>query len=76
MTLFRKSGPPKSKIEKRVEKIATSDLTLWADQSLFSLGREISQWQRNHDLFHLTEAESSAEALLAVVREIKRRSQT
>jgi hypothetical protein len=74
--LFKRPEPLKSKIEKRVEKIATPDLASWADQTLFSLGRGITQWQRNGEEFHLEEAEASAEALLVVVREIRRRSRT
>lgn len=71
----RKTTPPKSKVERRVEKIATPDLSLWAEQTLNSLGRQLLAWQRHADPSALDEAEMSAEALYAVVREIRARSQ-
>jgi len=74
--LFRRQREEReqTRLERRVAKISTPDLVLWADQTLFALGREMSQWQKSRESLHLDEAETSAEALLAVIREIKSRS--
>lgn len=75
--VFKKSeSQPKSKVEQRVSKIATPDLTTWADQALYGIGRHLSSWQSNASVADLEEAEMGAEALLAVVRELKARSLT
>jgi hypothetical protein len=66
---------PKSKIEKRVERIGTQDLLLWADQALTSLGRDLTDWRKGgpHDL--LAEAEIAAESLLILIREVRGRTE-
>lgn len=71
--MFRGKQREKTRVEKRVEKIPTADLNSWADQALYSIGRDLSQYQRNREAFRLEEAETSAEALLAVIREIRSR---
>jgi len=74
-TLFRRRDErEQTRLERRVAKISTPDLAQWADQTLYTLGRELSQWQKHRDVLHLEEAETCAEALLAVVREIKSRT--
>lgn len=74
--MFRKAPREKTRIERRVEKIATPDLMLWSEQSIYELGRQMSAWQRTREPVYLQEAELAAEALLAVVREIRARNRT
>jgi hypothetical protein len=63
-----------SRLERRVSKIATPDLLSWAEQSMNSLGRELGQYRRTGDATRLEEAESSAEAVLALLREMRSRA--
>lgn len=77
MTIFQKKkdgSQPQSKVEKRVASIATPDLVTWAENALFVIGREVTSWMKTKEPFHLEEAELGAEALTAVVKELKKRS--
>lgn len=65
--------PFSEKIAKRVAKIPTGELTLWADQSLYDLGRLISAYERSRDKAYLDELLTGAEALHAVAHELNRR---
>lgn len=61
-------------VERRVARIATPDLQAWAEQALSALGRSLRDFQRSQADADLREAEMGAEALLAVVRELRRRT--
>jgi hypothetical protein len=77
MKIFQKKkdgSQPKSRIEKRVSTIGTYDLILWAENALYVIGKEITHHQRDKDSNALYEAELGAEALLAIVRELQKRS--
>lgn len=65
--------PFSSKIENRVAKIPSSELEMWADQSLFELGRCLSQYLKTREEVYLDEARVGVEALHAVVEEIYKR---
>jgi hypothetical protein len=70
MTLFKKTPwtkPFPEKIAKRVSRIPTGELEMWADQALFELGRCLSAYSKNRDEVVLREALAGAEALHAVV---------
>lgn len=80
MTFFKKrkkdpylAKPFTPKIAKRVSMIPTSELEMWADQSLYELGRCLSSYQKSREEVYLTEARQGAEALHAVVEEIYKR---
>jgi len=62
-------------MEKRVSGIGTSDLIMWAENALFVIGKEVTHHQRNKNMDSLLEAELGAEALLTIVRELKRRAE-
>lgn len=64
-----------SKLEKRVANMATPDLTAWAEQALYGIGRSLSSYQRTHEIADLDEADLGAEALHVVTRELKARRQ-
>lgn len=75
MKIFSKDGPPQlTKLQKRVEKIGTTDLVLWAENALFAIGKNLTHWSREHDAALLEEAHLGAEALLAITAELKKRN--
>jgi hypothetical protein len=63
-----------TKIEKRVATIATPDLVMWAENALFVIGKEVTHWQRDKSDYALEEAALGAEALTAIIKELKKRS--
>lgn len=65
--------PFSEKVAKRVAKIPTGELTLWADQSLYDLGRLISAYERSKEKAYLDELMLGAEAFHAVVHELNKR---
>lgn len=65
--------PFSEKIAKRVAKIPTGELEMWVDQSIYELGRCLSNYQKSREKFYLDEARQGAEALHAVVEELHRR---
>lgn len=69
-----KAEREKSKIEKRVETLPTSELIGWSENTLYSISRNLSAWQTSKDPFYLKEAKLGSEALLAVVNTLSERS--
>jgi hypothetical protein len=63
-----------TKIEKRVANIATPDLVMWAENALFVIGKEVTHWMRDKNDNSLEEAALGAEALTAIINELKKRS--
>lgn len=61
-------------MEQRVSKIGTSDLIMWAENALFVIGKGITHHQRDRSMDALSEAELGAEALTAIIRELKKRA--
>lgn len=78
LTLRRRTPAERSQspIERRVARIATPDLHGWCEQALTALGRSLRDYQRSGVEDALEEAELGAEALLAVVKELRRRNVT
>jgi hypothetical protein len=62
-------------LEKRIASIGTTDLVMWAENALYVIGKEVTHHQRDRSLEALDEAELGAEALLAIVRELKNRAE-
>ena len=60
-------------MEKRVSKIGTSDLIMWAENALYVIGKEITHHQRDKNEYSLDEALLGAEALTAIIKELQRR---
>ena len=75
-TVFKKTKAQKekTKIEKRVETLPTSELVGWSETTLYSISRNLSAWQTSKDNFYLKEATLGVEALLAVVNTLSERS--
>lgn len=47
---------------------------MWGENALFAIGKHLVHGSRNGDEAMLSEAEMGAEALLAITRELKKRS--
>lgn len=65
--------PFSEKLSKRVSKIPTGELDMWADQALYELGRCLSSYSKSREAVYLDEALNGAEALHAVVNELHTR---
>lgn len=75
MKIFKKKEVrEKTKIEKRVAKIPTAELLSWSDQIMYSVGRNLSNWQKSQGDFSLEEARIGAEALHAIMEELTERA--
>jgi hypothetical protein len=48
---------------------------MWAENALYVIGKNITHHQRTQGFEALFEAEEGAEALVAIVRELKKRAQ-
>jgi hypothetical protein len=76
MTIFKRAGhrpTSQTKLQKRVASISTPELVTWTETTLFTIGKNVTHGQRNRAPELLAEAEQNAEALLAVVQELRRR---
>ena len=61
------------KIVSRVSKLPTSDLVDWSDQAIYTVGRCLTQFQRDREPQYLQEAQTGAQVLLAITDEMLRR---
>jgi hypothetical protein len=74
ISLKKKAGhQPQTRIEKRVSKISTPDLIQWMEHSMYTIGKSITEWQRNNNSQMLDEIVLGAEAFYAIAKELKRR---
>jgi hypothetical protein len=62
--------PFSEKVAKRVAKIPTLDLEMWAEQAIYDIGRCLSSYQKHRDDIYLNEALVGSEALHAVINEL------
>jgi len=76
--MFRKKEiwvkPFSERVSKRVAKIPTSELEMWIDQSIYEVGRCMSLYSKSRENTYLNEASLGAEALHAVIDELKKRA--
>lgn len=70
----KKDGPPQSKIEKRVERLSTADLVMWAEHSMYTIGKHLTAWHKAGSESDLDEVLLGAEAFYAIAKELKKRS--
>jgi len=78
MMFFKKkkeewTKPFSEKLSKRVSRIPTGELEMWADQALYEIGRCLSGYSKSRDKYYLEEGLTGAEALHAVVNELNAR---
>jgi hypothetical protein len=63
-----------TKVRRRVATLPTGELFGWADQIIYSIGRNLSAWQKTQNQSSLDEAQLGAEALHAILDTIKERA--
>jgi len=63
----------KSRVEKRVESLPTADLLPWTENALYTIGRNLSTWQKTRDNASLEEARVGAEALHVILESLVKR---
>lgn len=77
MKIFKRAGKNQptnqTPLQKRISRIGNTELITWAENQLFIVGKEVTGWMRTGNKVLLDEAETGAEALLEIVRELKRR---
>jgi len=75
--MFKKkewTKPFSEKVSKRVKKIPTADLSLWAEQAISELGRTLVAFEKTRSEDILNEALLGAEAVHAVIDELHSRT--
>jgi hypothetical protein len=61
-------------VTRRVAKLSTEDLVMWADQAIYTSGRYLTLHLKDRTTpEYLNEATTGAQVLLAIVTEIRRR---
>jgi hypothetical protein len=63
-----------TRVQKRVASLPTAELLSWTDQIIYSIGRNLSSWQKSQSEFSLEEARVGAEALHAIVDALSERA--
>lgn len=63
-----------SKVRRRVATLPTGELLGWTDQIIYSVGRNLSAWQKTQNKSSLDEAQLGAEALHAILDTLKERA--
>jgi len=63
-----------SQIESRISRIPQEELPIWADQAINDAGRALTAWRRRGDQAELEEAILGAEALAAILKNIRSRA--
>jgi hypothetical protein len=73
--MFKKKNPERerTKVEKRVDSLPTSELLPWTENALYTIGRNLSSWQKTQDPYTLEEARVGAEALYVILEALKKR---
>lgn len=64
----------KTALRKRIEQISTKELLQWADNTMFGIGRNLTDWDRSAEFIYLEESRVAAEALLEVIKELEDRN--
>jgi len=66
--------PFSEKVSKRVSRLQTPEIEGWLDQSIYEIGRCLSMYQRSREDIYLDEALNGAEALHAMVDQLRKRT--
>jgi hypothetical protein len=75
--MFKRSKelPKKTKIEKRVETLPTSELVGWSETTLYSVSKDLANWQKSREVAYLQEAKTGIEVLNAIIKTLEEREQ-
>ena len=72
--MFKKNpARERTRVEKRVDSLPTSELLPWTENALYTIGRNLSSWQRTQNEASLEEARVGAEALYVILEARKKR---
>jgi hypothetical protein len=63
-----------TKVQRRVKTLPMAELLTWTDQIMYSVGRNLSAWQKSQNSFSLEEARVGAEALHAILETLSERT--
>jgi hypothetical protein len=63
-----------TKVQRRVKSLPTSDLISWTEQIMYSMGRNLSAWQKSQHPATLEEARLGAESLHAILDTLAERT--
>jgi hypothetical protein len=75
MKIFKsKESRELTKVQRRVKTLPTAELLSWTDQIMYSMGRNLSAWQKSQHKDTLEEARLGAECLHAILDTLKERS--
>lgn len=75
MKIFKKDGQPQpTKLQKRISGLQTHDLVSWVETTLYGIGKAVAGLGAK-SVEDYAVAEENAEALLALIQELKRRAQ-
>lgn len=76
MKIFKrksKSVKELTKVQRRVNSLSTQELLTWTDQIMYSIGRNLSSWQKTQYKDNLAEARLGAESLSAILNTLNER---
>lgn len=62
-----------TKVQRRVKSLSTPELLNWTDQIMYSVGRNLSAWQKTQYKDNLEEARLGAESLNAILDTLSER---
>ncbi len=62
-----------TKVQRRVKSLSTPELLNWTDQIMYSVGRNLSAWQKTQYKDNLEEARLGAESLSAILDTLSER---
>ena len=62
-----------TKVQRRVKSLPTPELLSWTDQIMYSVGRNLSAWQKTQYKDNLEEARLGAESLSAILDTLSER---
>ena len=73
MKILKKAGQPQpTKLQKRISGIGTTELVTYVETTLYGIGKNIAGTGPKTEVSYM-EAEENAEALLEIIRELKKR---
>lgn len=73
MIFKKKHDRAVSKMTKRAAMMSISELIPWSDSILYSIGKNLSSWQKTEAVAYLEEARVNTEALHAIVESLHAR---
>ena len=63
-----------TRVQRRVKSLPTAELLAWTNQIMYSVGRNLSAWQKGQNKAILEEARLGAESLHAILETLSERT--